>query len=66
MKLNKSLYKSIIIISCLFVFNGQHRSFISGVTWHKNNEDLLLFDGYDVMQFSNDLFSSRKALKQQS
>lgn len=25
-----------------------------------------LFDGYNVMQFSNGLFSSRKALKQQS
>lgn len=24
-----------------------------------------LFDRYDVMQFRNDLFSSRKALKQQ-
>lgn len=25
-----------------------------------------LFDGYNMIQFSNDLFSSRKALKQQS
>jgi len=41
MNLNTGLYKSIIIASALFVFNGQRGSFISGVPWHKNNEDFL-------------------------
>lgn len=41
MKLNRSLYKSIIIVSHSFVFHGQHGSSISGGPLHKNNEDLL-------------------------
>lgn len=41
MNLNRSLYKSITIVSHSFLFNGQHGSSISGVPLHKNNEDLL-------------------------
>lgn len=49
----------------LIAFYWSTRVIYFSPPWHKNYEDLL-FDEYNVMQFSNDLFLSKKELEQQS
>lgn len=54
------------VTNSLLLFTGQQGSFISVTHGTKTMKIYCLFDEYNVMQFSNDLFLSKKELEQQS